>query len=568
MYFEAAADGCILKSERGTEFRFSRTEITPSGDGGIFCGEGILPTPRLLPGDRLLLPIDEGVAVPVEETDFSMQTPFCCREAVMSMIIIERGGDYLLIALDSGTDASYDVHAAEGSGGPALLTLTLSSESRCRVLYRITDHLGEACRAYREFHHPAGVRSLKEKFSACPEGASLCGSAIFWIWNDDYEKVMYSDKDCDLSPLAGDSMTGIAEELRQSGIDRALFGIFFEPDGAAAAELTGKYGYLTVKYDNYNDVPPADLLNFIPKKRVEGCDYAARRIKDYPDGVQINEDGTMRDAWALRGFDGKLHPQNTLCPVVAARRMLEEIPAAHEKYPAMSGYFIDVFGGTVTACYSDKHPMTKKECVKLKKETFCKLSEMGYLIGTEDGFDDILDGILYTEGLHSPFPFRYDKYNCGRRKAQQLGAEGADFQRGHMLNPACRVPLWELAYHDASFSFPYWGDSTACVTETLDDKILFARLYAAPPLFSFFAGDFPMLKEKIIGAYGKIREVTGAVGLCAMTDFRYLTDDRMVQKTVFEDGSFVIANFSDSDYSYQNIHIPPHDSIFCGKTGA
>lgn len=59
--------------------------------------------------------------------------------------------------------------------------------------------------------------------------------------------------------------------------------------------------------------------------------------------------------------------------------------------------------------------------------------------------------------------------------------------------------------------------------------------------------------------------VARRVGWEAMTDFEYLTDDKLVQRTVFSDGTAVTANFSDRPYCMEDgTQLAPEDYRMTG----
>lgn len=416
------------------------------------------------------------------------------------MLIFERKKQFLLIALDNGINAGY---AAEKENG--LYKLKINCNKQHMVTYGVFDTLVQACKCYRKLKK-RNFLTLNEKIKKNPEIKKLIGGGVFWIWNDNYDEVMYSEKDTDAVPDTGENLLCIADELYKRGIDRAMFGIFFEGDSHLTENLYKKYGYISTQYDNYNDVLNPELLDIVPNNRVKNCDYTARRMKDYPDGIQINKDGQYAGAWALKGFDGEYHSQNTLCPIVAADRMQEEIPRIIEKFPFYKGRFIDVYGGGVAECCSKEHPLTFGECIKVKNDAFKSLETMGLIAGTEDGFEDIIDSLVYTEGLHSPVYFRFR--DCRRNHAHIHNKAQTEHITRYMMNPKCRVPLWQLVYHECMLSFPYWGDSTAATPEVTYKKVLFAVLYGCPPLYSFSVGNFSALKEDIVDSYKKLQRFT------------------------------------------------------------
>lgn len=559
----------LIKNENGfsiadesVQFDFGSERI-PQPHNGLFRLEvvGRAPTPHIKAGDRLLLPIDEGIAITAEKEYESgvfdcnwIKGMFCSRQGTMSMIIVERAKKYLLICLDDGIYSEYSAKKENG-----LYQLEIRCHQQCGVTYGIFASLVEACRAYRKIKNCA-VIPLREKLRKNPEIEKLIGGAIFWIWNEHYDEVMYSETDTDVSAAVGSDLLSVADELHKNGVDRAMIGLFFRADSPLSEDLYRKYGYISTQYDNYNDVLNPDMLQIIPNNRVKNCDYTFRRMKDYPDGVQVNEDGSLTDAWALKGFDGKFHHQKTLCPLVAAERMGTEIPEIMKEFPYYRGRFIDVYGTGLSKCFSKAHPLTREACRTVKNDAFQAIEDMGLIAGTEDGFEDLINHLVYTEGLHSPVYFRIS--NAGRKHAHIYNEEQTEHIRKYMLNPECRVPLWHLVYHDSLLAFPYWGDSTEMSMEWISKKILFACLYGCPPLYSFSVKDFDRLKDNILSSYRKITEVHQKVALLPMTDFEILRDDYQVQRSVFGNQYEVVVNFSSENYIYHNRCIRPDDLLF------
>lgn len=538
------------------------TKPKKDGDWYTFYVCGAVPVPKIKKGDRLLLPVDEGVAVTAEKEYESgefdcncIKGEFCGREGTMSMVIVERENKFLLISLENGLNSSYRAERKNGLYG-----LEIQCSEKKRIFYGVYSSLTEACKSYRSTKKDVFL-PLSEKIRRNPEIKKLAEGGIFWVWSDNYDSVMYADTDTDLSPSVGEDLPKVAEELYKAGVDNAMFGIFFDEDSHISEELYKKFGYISTQYDNYNDVLNPELLDIIPKNRVKNCGYTHRRMKDYPDGVTVNSDNTLKEAWALKGFDGKMHSQNQCCPLVASKRVKEEIPLILKEFPFYNGRFIDVYGGSLSECHHKTHPLTLSECLNVKKETFSFLSEeMKLVTGTEDGFEDILNGIAYSEGLHSPVYFR--NLDSGRNHAHIYTEKQEKHIEKQMLNPVCRVPLWQLVYHECMLAFPYWGDSTEMSPKQIKRKILFACLYGCPPLYSFSVGDFEKIKEVIVISYKKICEINRKTAVLPMTDFQMLTPDRLVQKSVFGDKYEIVANFSDVDYVYKNTIVKSEDLYF------
>lgn len=553
--------GFIIEKD-SVEFVFT-TKLKPVKNGSRFDVSvvGEVPVPILNDNDRLLLPVDEGLALTVADNHSSYDVPFdsmggnfCSRDGTMNMVIIERQGKFLLISLESGLHSNYCAKKENGR-----YNLYVNCNKECLVSYSVFDSLRDACKYYRSTIKE-NLLTLDQKIKENAEITKLCEGGIFWVWSDNYNKVMYSETNTDVSAVVGDKLIEVADELHTLGVDNAMFGLFFDGDSPSSEQLYKKHGYLSTQYDNYNDVLNPELLKIVPSNRARNCDYTARRMKDYPDGVRILKDGRLAPAWELKGFDGKFHPQNTLCPLIAAQRIKEEVPEILKKYPYYKGRFLDVYGTSLSDCYSDKHPVTVEECLEIKNGAFNSLKEMGLIVGTEEGFEGIINSIIYSEGIHSPVYLR--NADSGRRQAYIYNETETEKVKTTMLNPELRVPLWQLVYHENLIVFPYWGDSTESCPEVVNDRILFACLYGCPPIYSFLASNFEKLKDEIILSYKRITAVLKKTATLPMTDFEILTPDYKIQKSVFGEKYTVTVNFSDEPYTIDGKTISPKDYLF------
>lgn len=517
------------------------------------CAQDI-PMPALQAGDRVILPIDEGIVIAADgvyengEFDSShIRGVLAGREGTVSMLAVEREHSFLLLGFESGIDVSYSLDRGE-----TLYALAACCKGKDHAFYGIFDDLPSLCRAYARMKKKT-FRTLAEKEKKNSSVSSLVGGGIFWVWSENYDAVMYAQENTALCPNTGDDVLRVADDLYQNGVRRAMFGLFFDGDSCFAEPLLKRYGYLSTQYDNYCDIFPPALMDIVPNNRVKNCGYTRRRMKDYPEGVRIGRDGSLGFAWAIKGFDGKMHGQHRTCPVVCTQRIKEEVPAVLAEYPFYKGRFIDVFGGNLEECHSAVHPVDREACLAVKNEAFAFLGEIGLLAGTEDGFEGLIDTLDYTEGLHSPVYFRFR--DCGRNHAHLQTEEQAAFLGKYMMDPASRIPLWHLLHHEHMLAFPYWGDSTAATPHYTRKKALFACLYGCPPLYSFAAKDYEKIKEDLLSSYRMITAVHEKVAYLAMTDYRVLSEDRLLQMTVFGDRYEVIVNFSEETRAWGGVFV-------------
>ncbi|MDO5565833.1 MAG: glycoside hydrolase [Planctomycetia bacterium] len=530
---------------------------------------------KLNEGDDLLLPVGEGVRWPAivpknEEVQYCTlpKSYFASRNLIMGMWGVLRKDSWIVNALEDGANESMSVTCDE----QRRLVPTFYCDGEAdwngqrrwayprviRVMFGKTGGLTAAAKCYREYRKPFGYGlTLREKMKLrhLPQMPKMAGAANIWLWHDDYAQLLYG---ATTEPLDMDNTAAIKEiatEMKSHGMDRVLWGIFFQKDATAVEFLKEKLGYLVTKYDNYQDVMQPALQKHIPKHRVEkeNCDFTWRRNKNWPDDIVVNRGAknkpVLAQAWGLYGIDGKRYNQNKMCERQAAPYMTVEIAEDLRQYK-YEARFIDCMGTHLGSCLSDMHPMTRRESRIYRLTDLATVGQQGLLCGTEEGLECLLPSFDYSEGKMSVFPYRVDPPMCWRWKSDYfLDQEKADYLKRYMLNPVYRVPLWELVYHECSVNFWYWGDACNNVPAAMPRRDLFNALYATPPMYSFKTKDWPFLKDKILSSYPRATRTARLVCFEEMTSFTDLTQDRTVQQTVFANGTRVIVNFSAKDYT-------------------
>ena len=555
----------LIVLENGVELRLS-------GEG---CPETLAypGATQVQAGDTALLPIGGGFAFPVDDPAVRVIPEDAAGWSVsqcMGMTGLTRGASWLVTAIEDPSDVIVCRRRnAEGLLQPFIQWMAQEGrfgyERVVRYLAGETGGLAAACRAYRAYRQAQGlVVTLREKRAQAPQLDRLIGAADVWLWHDDYEKAMYSESTAEFDLDNHENVLRVMADMKSAGLERAIVGLFFRDD-CRASEGLSHLGYLVTKYDNFSDILPGDVVPLIPKFRIRECDYTERRAHGWPQDVRVNRDGSLCGAWALRGTDGVMHAQNSMCArraAIAARREVGE----YAKRYGCDAWFIDVIGGGLQACYSPAHPMTRRESRAPIVDTLQSMLDAGLVSGTEEGVEFCVPALCYAEGRMSPQQYRINYLESGRRKAH-LYAEGEHepvFDR-FMLNPAYRAPLWEMVYHDCTVSYWYWGDSSNCCMELLPRRDLFNALYGTPPLYSFHTGEWPLIRERVLASQKRACAVARRVGWEAMTDFEYLTDDKLVQRTVFSDGTAVTANFSDRPYCMEDgTQLAPEDYRMTG----
>ena len=419
--------------------------------------------------------------------------------------------------------------------------------------------IGGLCRAYREIAEERElVRTLREKKETVPNIDKLVGSANIWVWNDDAMDKLYSANAVLKVPTEEQLVLRrqTASDMKKSGLERVMWSIFDENVDKDTVAAIKNLGYLTTFYDIYTDVIPGDIADKIPATRRNRC---KQRMQCWPKGIVIDKNGNRMKAWALKGMDGNFYSQNYVCDKESLSCAAGYVPK-HTKENGLEGRFLDVVVMSSHECYSDEHPMNRRDALAYKRKLLHSMGEMGLVCGTEVGREDIVPGCDYNEGMMSPPLYR--AYDAGRRMTNLYYGDEIDKKlTDYMLNPRYRVPLWELVYHDCMVSYWYWGDSTNCCPELMPLRDLFDALYALPPIYSFKISDWEQLKDDIIASYNRTVPVARELGYERMTDFAYLDDTKMIQMTTFGNGTRIVANFGKEKFAFEGTEILPGEKL-------
>lgn len=536
------------------------------------CGSGTLSAPfyyppavEPLPDDQLLYPYHEGVILSAKDPEMPIPPVMLfhsCETSSMSFFAALRQEAFLLCAAYTNMDAGLE----NSVGADGLLSSRLFWESEkgtwgypreCRF-YLGKGSMTEVCKCYRSIAEEKGLLvPLREKAKAVPKLHELAGAADVWLWNDDMMQKLYQCNASDEAPSSQQlaRRMEIAQQMYAGGMRRVLWSVFDHHVSPEAVSFIKSLGYSTTFYDIYTDVIPKPLLGKLSDFRVSRC---RTRLPYWPDGVQQKSDGTRQQAWPIKGKDGSFYAQDYLCDIAALQCAAQTIPA-HTRQAGFDGRFIDVIYGNSNECYHPAHPATRTTSMEYKNRLMQSLLEQKLLVGTEVGREDGAAYYHYNEGMLSPILYR--SYDAGRRMTHiYRGAQVDEAITRYMLNPRCRVPLWELVFHDCVISYWYWGDSTNCCPDYMKTRDLFCRLYGLPPLYSFAASDWEQLRPMILDSYRRTVPVAHKLAFCEMTEFQYLQSDRLVQQTVFSDGTEVVANFSSEPFFYHGVRIAPEDS--------
>ena len=513
-------------AERGAEL-----SVTLDGEGEM---EGRLHFPAAFdsaPGDRAIVPLNEGIGVPVDEPHPGVgwlpgygghglcMSFFGMQEDVTGagwMCLVETPDDMMLDLADTGT-------GGRAVAGAMWLPQKGAFGYARRLRYVFLDRGGYVAMAkrYREHAKEKGLfRPFSEKVKANPNIDLLLGAANIWVFG-----------------RTGNGPAALVREMQSLGMDRILWSGGGSPEDVGA--LRALPNVLVGRYDIYQDLMDPAQYGKIAYTHPDWT------TEEFPEGIMWSgpDPSQWTHGWAIERKDGGegMIPCAVLCdtraPAYARRRIAADLGTR-----AYTARFID----TTTAspwreCWNPAHPMTRTESREWKMRLLEVVGkDFGLVCGSETWHDAAVPFCDYFEGMLSLGPYRVpDSGRHMQRVWDEVPENLAKYQTGEKY----RLPLWELVYHDCVVAQWYWGDYNNKLPKVWRRRDLFNALYGTPPMYLFNASDWDELREKVAESYRIAEPVSRATAYAEMLTHEALTPDRCVQRTRFSNGVTVTVNF-------------------------
>ncbi len=250
-------------------------------------------------------------------------------------------------------------------------------------------------------------------------------------------------------------------------------------------------------------------------------DVYANSPESFADSLRITADGVPMKGGIWRG--GRAMIQCTAEAIKYARRDIPQIARMLGK----GSIYIDVLGSSaLRECYSEKHPASRRQDLQSRRKFMAFVrDQMGSLASEavpNDATVDLVDLGAYLSGaIETPLPPH--------------------------IKRAIAIPLWQLVYHDCSY----------CFTNAYN-RYSALNYHAFCALFGLLPGG---LDETSLVLSRKLRKA-----YCSeMTSFRFLSEPQppytYVAESTFADGTRVIANLTDEEYSADGISLKPHEFL-------
>jgi hypothetical protein len=522
----------IVMEAAKPEFTFSLV-----GEGAL-SGPVRYPYPFVSePGDRLVVPMNEGISFPVE--DKSIETfrliAYGGHGICMAFwgvtddrqghgVIIETPDDAAihLVRLDDRLAIAPEWDAQKGQFGYAR-----------RLRYVFFDGGGHVAIAkrYREYARQKGLlKTLAEKRGENPNVDLLVGAVNIWNWDAD--------------PVQ------LATQMRAAGMERILWS---RGGSSNALRTLNDMKFLTSRYDIYQDTMNPSNFPFLAGIHPDWTTAA------WPADIIRKANGDWQHGWAVKGTNGIMYDCGVLCDSRALDYARARIPAELATRPYLCRFIDTTTASPWNECYDTNHPMTRTESRQWKMKLLDYVSRDCKLVtGSETGHDAAVPFVDYFEGMLSLGPYRVP--DAGR-DMQRIWNDPPERVAKFQLGQAYRLPLWELVYHDCVVAQWYWGDYNNKLPSLWDKRDLFNVLYGTPPMFMFDKKLWETQKARFMQSYTNTCPYVRATGYVEMTDHRFLTADRNVQQTAFANGVTITVNFGTTPFRLASGETVPPDGF-------
>lgn len=359
----------------------------------------------------------------------------------------------------------------------------------------------------------------------------------------------------------------LIKDLKKSGLDQAWIGLNSWEQAYAKPELVEtakRQGYLIGPYDSYHSIHKPGEEKWITAK-----------FQDH--SLYDNATVLLKNGKKAEGFQNVGRKLNPTLSLAAVEQRVKEILSSGIKF---NSWFIDCDAtGEIYDDYTPEHITTEQEDLnaRLKRMEYIR-DQHNMVIGSEGGYDFSAATIAFAHGIELP-SFSWMDEDMKKNKSSEYyigkyysasGGVAEHFSKRIpikeeydtiFLNPKYDLPLFKLVYNDSVITSYHWDWSTFKIIGSVNDRMLREVLYNIPPLYHLDQAEWNKYKEDIINHSKLWSKFSKQAIKNEMTDFKYLLEDGSVQMSEYGDKLKVVANFSDTAYSYDGKKIPAHSLL-------
>ncbi|WP_273795069.1 glycoside hydrolase [Brucella intermedia] len=238
-----------------------------------------------------------------------------------------------------------------------------------------------------------------------------------------------------------------------------------------------------------------------------------------------------------------------------------------------NSWFLDAYAaGMVFDSYPPAKPITQAQYAAGNEENMRWVGEKLKLpIGSEDGNATTARGVLFAHGMQTPVIGWGDRemqreksspYFLGRwypNEKPEIFFKATPLKEPYRtvyFDPKTRLPLYQAVFHGSVITTHHWLFDSMKLTNVRPQNELLQLLYNVPPLYHLSADTLNDRLPAIKQQDSFFRPLHQRLATKGLTDFRWLTPDHLVQQTMFDDGTRMVANFSKLPYQQDDIVLP------------
>jgi hypothetical protein len=342
------------------------------------------------------------------------------------------------------------------------------------------------------------------------------------------------------------------DDLKALGIRRINLSYDQDPDHNKAHLVTRAYltradrmGYLAGPYDTFDNGQPPDS---------EDAPYVHWSDTLYPSGCAHDAAGKE-----VAGFAGRGCEMSSEALIRAPGPFVPGTRYAAHLAEGATQIFVDVDAfGEFFHDDSPEHPMT------MRRDRDNRATRLGLgidryklVLGSENVTAWFTPYTHYSHGTAQAHVSAVWALRQGDKDHKRLGgywpAERPAFffkpfqptpdEARLLFGAADRLPLFEAAFHDSVIAADRWEFGLMKVAGEERSRFAHALLYGTPTMWNLDRRELVRVGAWLKAAQDDFRIAHGWGPPVALTGFRWLSDDHLVQQTTFADGRVLTANF-------------------------
>lgn len=338
------------------------------------------------------------------------------------------------------------------------------------------------------------------------------------------------------------------DDLKALGVERMVLSYDQDPHsqkrivGPAYLAKAKALGYLAGPYEAFGNAQPAATADM--PSAIWDDDL-------YPSGCIVDAAGKVVAGFADRGCE--------MSSEALVRRKGPFVPAqryAGHVADGASQVFVDVDAfGDFHEDHSPDHPMSMaRDRANLLARLGLAIDKYKLVLGSENVTAWSSGVAHYSHGTaqaHASaiWPIQADQKRFGgfwppdRPGIFFKPFEPTPDEARLLFGAADRLPLFEAAFHDSVVALDRWEFGLMKVPSETRRRFARSLLYGTPTMWSLDRRELTRVGPWLTAAEDDFRQAHGVTTPVALTGFRWLTPDRLVQQVTYADGRILTANF-------------------------